>query len=304
VVGLAGLVEQAWQRYRRAIAITECHHGTTRDEQARWFIETWGVAEALRENGADLRAVTAWSLLGSHDWNRMVTRESGHYEPGVFDVRSGTPRPTLMARVLQDLSVGRCPADPGLDVPGWWRDERRARSSGFALNGPLRDVGGPAPLLIVGKDDALFDLATKACEARGLHYLRAAELDERAIATARPWAILDIRGWQGASRAREPELAAVCRRFDVQGAVVRAHDPRVLPAATSEDLLVAATGPVFFPSDDAGLAARILDALDRHGDAVFDGDSAWDGVYGPCLVDTVLDLLLDGATGEADFQAD
>jgi dTDP-4-dehydrorhamnose reductase len=65
----------------------------------------------------DLRAVTAWALLGSFDWNRMVTRVAGHYEPGVFDVRGGQPRPTLMAPVLRDLAAGREPSAPVLACP-------------------------------------------------------------------------------------------------------------------------------------------------------------------------------------------
>jgi len=43
--------------------------------------------------GVDVRAVTAWSLLGTYDWNCLVTRINGHYESGVFDLRSPQPRP-------------------------------------------------------------------------------------------------------------------------------------------------------------------------------------------------------------------
>ncbi|MFN7143136.1 MAG: family 1 glycosylhydrolase, partial [Myxococcota bacterium] len=109
VLGMPALLAQAWERYRRPVAITECHNGATREEQVRWFVEVWNVARSLRRAGVDLRAVTAWALLGSYDWNRMVTRFVGHYEPGVFDVRGGEPRPTRLAAVLRQLAGGAPP---------------------------------------------------------------------------------------------------------------------------------------------------------------------------------------------------
>jgi len=63
VLGLPALLRQAWERYRLPVAITECHNGASREEQVRWFVEVWRGAQALREEGVDLRAVTAWSLL-------------------------------------------------------------------------------------------------------------------------------------------------------------------------------------------------------------------------------------------------
>src|SRR5206468_12136717 len=119
-----GVLQQAWQRHGLPLAITECHNGATRDEQVRWFVETWQHAQELRRGGMDLRAVTAWALLGSHDWNRMVTRFCGHYEPGVFDVRHGRARPTLMARVLRRLAQGQPVHAPLLAGKGWWRRPR------------------------------------------------------------------------------------------------------------------------------------------------------------------------------------
>ncbi len=130
VLGLPALIEQAWQRYGRTIAITECHNGATREEQVRWFMEVWEGAEALRKRGVDLCAVTAWSLLGSHDWIRMVTRFVGHYETGVYDVRTGMPRPTLLASVLKDLATGgkpSLPAEP--QVPRIWVQSGRSALS-------------------------------------------------------------------------------------------------------------------------------------------------------------------------------
>lgn len=132
LLGLPRLLEQAWERYRRPLAVTECHLGTTRCDQVRWFVEVWDGVAALQKRGVDVRAATAWSLLGSHDWNRMLTRFDGHYETGVFDVRSGTPRPTMLAGVLRDLAAGERPRAPVLHAPGKWRREARCPDAALA----------------------------------------------------------------------------------------------------------------------------------------------------------------------------
>ncbi|HEY9610705.1 hypothetical protein [Allocoleopsis sp.] len=65
--------------------------------------EVWDGAVSLRHEGIDMRAVTAWSLLGAYDWNSLVTRAEGYYELGVFDLRGPHPRPTAIARMISDL---------------------------------------------------------------------------------------------------------------------------------------------------------------------------------------------------------
>ena len=126
--GAAGpnvLLKEAWERYGLPIAVTEAHLGGTREEQLRWLKEVWEAAHNLRTEGVDIRAVTAWSLLGAYDWNSLVTRADGHYESGVFDLRSPHPRPTALARMLRDLADGEVHEHPLLDVPGWWRRSER-----------------------------------------------------------------------------------------------------------------------------------------------------------------------------------
>jgi hypothetical protein len=48
------------------------------------------------------------------DWTSLLTRDYGHYKPGVFDVRSVPPRPTALAGLLRELSAGRAPAQANL----------------------------------------------------------------------------------------------------------------------------------------------------------------------------------------------
>ena len=127
------LLKEVWERYHRPIAITEVHLGCTREEQLRWFKEIWDAAQHLRQDGVDLRAVTAWSLLGAYDWNSLVTRDEGFYEPGVFDARpsgssvlpSPPPRPTAIATLIRHLSQGEPYHHPLLEAPGWWQRSDR-----------------------------------------------------------------------------------------------------------------------------------------------------------------------------------
>ncbi|HKP86695.1 MAG TPA: family 1 glycosylhydrolase, partial [Blastocatellia bacterium] len=119
--GPLALLRETWQRYGLPMAVTESHLGCTREEQMRWLKEVWGAATTLKREGADVRAVTAWALLGSYDWNRLLTCAGGHYEPGVFDLRGPRPRPTALARMLRDLASAREHNHPALDSPGWWQ---------------------------------------------------------------------------------------------------------------------------------------------------------------------------------------
>ncbi|RYC68001.1 family 1 glycosylhydrolase [Spirosoma sordidisoli] len=126
-LGIAALLCQAWERYRLPMAITEAHLGCTVDEQQRWLGEVWQQAEAARRAGADIRAVTAWALLGLYDWHNLLTRVENRHEPGVFDLSSGRPEPTELTDMVRQLALGR-PVDtlvpPGL---GWWQAKQTVK---------------------------------------------------------------------------------------------------------------------------------------------------------------------------------
>src|ERR1700712_193308 len=110
--GIAALLEEAWDRYEIPLAVTEAHIDAKREDQMRWMLELWRAAQAARRGGVDVRAVTAWSLLGSFDWNCLLTASNGYYEPGPFDVRSEPPRPTALAALIGELAEGRPPSPP------------------------------------------------------------------------------------------------------------------------------------------------------------------------------------------------
>ena len=226
LAGVRGLVREAWERYGQTLALTEVHNGCTREEQLRWFDQTWQTAQSLRAEGVALEAVTAWALLGSYDWNSLVTRSTGYYEPGVFDLRAPQPRPTALAALLSDLAAGRTPRQPVLTEPGWW--ERPARFIfGFRVDEdgerlpvesePARRVaktGEVRPILIVGGDSRLGQRLARLCEERGLshHRLSRYRLDitdsaaiSQALAHWRPWAVINTAGYTDLEKAeREP----------------------------------------------------------------------------------------------------
>ena len=146
---------EAWQRYGVPLAITEAHLGCSREEQMRWFRDAWIGAVAAREQGATVRAVTAWAILGSTDWDSLVTRLSGHYEAGFFDIRSEPLRPTALVRVAKDLAARGESDHPLLSTPGWWAAD------------PQRRVATP-PLMIVGATGTLGREFVRTCDRRGI----------------------------------------------------------------------------------------------------------------------------------------
>jgi dTDP-4-dehydrorhamnose reductase len=119
--GLAHRLDEIKRRYRTPIVITEAHIGCTADEQMRWLMQIWNECRSARDDGADVRAVTVWALLGSFDWNSLVTRAAGHYEAGAFDVSRGDVRPTALAGAVRALARNGHYEHPFLNSPGWWR---------------------------------------------------------------------------------------------------------------------------------------------------------------------------------------
>jgi len=206
IYGQCALLLEAWHRYRLPVALTEVHLGCTREEQLRWLIEAWHAAHRARRLGADVRGVTAWAMLGSMDWDSLVTRAAGHYEPGAFDVRAPSPRLTAIGSALRDLAVHRPYRHAVLQTPGWWR-----RSSRF-LPGAQRLTGNAstdsrsraAPLLICGASGTLGRAFGRACAARGLDYrlLERSDMDiarpasvRSALERFRPWGVVNAAGY-------------------------------------------------------------------------------------------------------------
>ena len=125
VSGFGALLIEAWERYRTPVAITEVHLGDTVHQQIRWAADARKGITQARRRGAECQAITFWALLGSFYWNQLVTQPNGYYEPGVFDVSSGSPQPTELAEIVAQIARGETPQHPALSEPGWWQREDR-----------------------------------------------------------------------------------------------------------------------------------------------------------------------------------
>lgn len=231
--GLESVLRQAWARYGIPIAVTESHIGCTREEQMRWLVESWRTSERLAGEGIDIRAMTAWALLGNYDWCSLLTVERNHYEGGPFDVRAGAPRPTALTRVLRALggdpdAQAWTAAHPALARPGWWRRDIRLEHPPFVWTGdrpmPEPERAGP-PILITGASGTLGKALARACELRGLdHVLTSRDMlaidDPHSIDAAldahQPWAVINAAGWVRVDDA-EAEREA-CFRANADGA--------------------------------------------------------------------------------------
>jgi len=253
-VGLAGLMEQTWERYGLPLAVTETHNGCTREEQMRWTLEAWRAAERLRDRGADVRAVTAWALLGSYDWNSLLTENAGHYEAGAFDLRGGEPKPNAMTHMLADLAAGM-PPHPVAGGLGWWRRDVRLEFQPVGrVAGPLppqrhfdSEPASAAPILIAGASGTLGQALARCCHLRGLSYVltdrRQLPLDDpeamaRTLERHRPWAVINAAGWVRVDEA-EADVDA-CRLANFIGAVSLAEAAAAIGAhytAFSSDLV-------------------------------------------------------------------
>jgi dTDP-4-dehydrorhamnose reductase len=235
----------ASERYGLPVAITEVHLGCTREEQMRWFVDAWRGAERARAQGADVEAVTAWALLGSHDWTSLVTEERGHYEPGLFDIRSSPPRATALVSIATTLAAGAVPSHPVLRVPGWWhRSERLA----FIPTPPQPlESSGAAPLLILGARGTLGQAFHRICHTRGLPTFMASRPDvdmsdpatvDAVLRSVEPWAVINAAGYVRVDDAEQDRDA--CWRDNVTGptTLAAACRRRGLPLVTfSSDLV-------------------------------------------------------------------
>src|SRR5207253_11024975 len=114
----------------------------------------------------DIRAVTLWSMFGAVDWRSLLTQRDNHYDPGVFDTRGGTPRPTLIAKAAATLGRGEKFDHPVLDLPGWWKRPGRSHARRRFEMLP-RNCAHARPLLITGATGTLGQAFSKICAHRG-----------------------------------------------------------------------------------------------------------------------------------------
>lgn len=221
--GLPILLKEVHNRYSLPMALTEVHLNCTREEQLRWFHETWNTCCSLKKEGLDIRAVTAWSLLGAFGWNKLLTSTECEYEPGVFDLRSPEPRPTALAKMIGTLASGKPFIHPALSQPGWWkRPERIFRQPAESTF----EMDRRSPVLIIAGEGELGNAFAHACRLRCLPYVlrnrNALDLtNEQKVRDVfnmyTPWAVIDV-SWPGKNAFKGED-----EQLNYSSAVVAAH---------------------------------------------------------------------------------
>lgn len=231
--GLAGVLRESWDRYRLPLAVTESHLGCTREEQLRWLAQSWAQCRALKAEGIDIRALTAWALLGNVDWTSLLVNDAGDYESGAFDVRGPEPRPTAVASLLRTLAA-EAPLDPArfpaVASPGWWQRSERLCHRPYPGPAQVRaaesETATARPLLITGATGTLGRALARDCELRGLPYVltdrTTLPIDDpvkvaRALDAHQPWAVVNAAGWVRVDDAEHD--AEACFRANSIGAV-------------------------------------------------------------------------------------
>ena len=229
--GLKSLLTEAWERYHIPLALTEVHIHCTREEQLRWFKEAWDNCCELNQEGIDIKAITAWSMLGAFDWNSLLTRQEGIYESGVFDVTKKKLRRTAVAKLVQSLATSGNYHHPVITEKGWWQKSYPESNSCFT-NSKI------SPLIILGAAGTLGTAFTKICEMRCIPFsafsheqldITKSEEIERCIDEFHPWAIVNATGYVSVDDAEIEKdkcfrlnveapgiLAAICNKHGIQ----------------------------------------------------------------------------------------
>jgi dTDP-4-dehydrorhamnose reductase len=279
--GLEGAITDCWQRYGLPIALTEIHNGCTREEQMRWLNDACVIATKLRRQGLDVEAVTVWSLLGAFDWNSLLTRDEGHYETGVFDIRDKQLRETAMVPMIRQIAAGQRPDHPVLSAPGWW--QKRSASSQSANSPNL-----VRPLLILGATGTLGQAFAGACRLRNIPYVLTgrAQIDlgclasiESGLDDIKPWAVINCAGWVRVDDAEEHPSACMNVNFGGSIALARACERRDIHyTCFSSDLVFDGTSSKPYVETDA------LNPLGIYGVSKAKADMALAALDSRCLI--------------------
>lgn len=347
------LLREAWERYHLPIALTEVHMACTREEQLRWFHEVYQAAVKLKREGVDIRALTAWSFLGSFDWNSLLCVKNNYYESGVYDIRSGKPRPTALAQMIKTINSGKDYSNILLNLPGWWKRQDRhifksanrkillaSEASGIAEHVP--------PLLIIGATGSLGSAFARVCNFRGIvyHLSERGELDitskeaiEKILDKIKPWAVINAAGYTRIDEAeKSPQacfrenttgpvmLAEICKSLGIKfvtfstdqvfnGEKKRPYSVNDLTGPLNQyglskkmaeeqiskvnpDSLIIRSSVFFNPWHKHDTLSKILFS-GMHSNYQFNlpSDIVISPAYIPDVVNTVLDLLIDGESG-------
>ena len=189
--GFKILAIEIWKRYQIPMAVTESHLHCTREEQLRWFKEIWDDAANLTKQGINIKGVTAWALLGSFDWDTLLTKTGTQYESGVFDIKTfvGQLRPTALVHLIKKLATGEGELHPVLAENGWWHDQ------------PRLSKNDSRPILIIDisrteneekNSGKLSIMLSDACMQRRIPHILKNNPEELDIEKVNPWAVINL----------------------------------------------------------------------------------------------------------------
>lgn len=240
----------------------------------------------MRATGADIRSVTSWSLFGAFDWNSLLTRNEGCYEPGAFDVRDVAPRLTAVGTAVRSLAVqGRFSHPVLVNSPGWWHRPERYYRRTDVMHNVGRDSKRPS-LVFAGNNPEWIELCENAARRRGLEYVALPDNQFEARSSAslvstlqqlHAWALIRLAA-PGVSRESQQFLSHACCKAGTK-------------------LAVLSEGQAFEPSskdpDRPGMAARCAVA-----------DNTSEPSAAPLIfrgahnsIDALIDLMIDGEHG-------
>ncbi|MDR6635556.1 dTDP-4-dehydrorhamnose reductase [Phyllobacterium sp. 1468] len=298
-------LREVWDRYHRRTAITEAHHGSTRDEQVRWLAEVWEAAKTLRAEGKDICAVTVWALFGVEDWNTLLTQRNGLYEPGAFDIRGTSLRLTALGRATKAILSDGVVNHPVLDSRGWWHSERRFYRPELVRS--LLAPAGTRTILLLRGSGALAQAFVRIAQFRGLDCILMHPHDPSAsepqlgqtLLRKKVWAIVDVTE----KNIRQHVVKGLPDRNsnrDIAGTSA-APFQRVGFSCGSDSgrvrSLTIDTGELFGPWDTRSSIAHILRTLEDGVPIGLASNEPVKASYIPDVVNQALDLLIDGESG-------
>jgi dTDP-4-dehydrorhamnose reductase len=305
------LIREAWQRLHLPMAITECHLYSTREEQMRWFYQMWKTACKAKQEGVDIRAVTAWAVLGLHGWNRLVTEPWGDYEPGMFNLNGGTPRPTALASMITALANEVDFQHPVLEMDGWWqRESRLLDTCRHDLTAIEERTTTPdcQPLLIFGQSASLTDPLAEVCEMRNLRYFiynddtQDHQSIEEVILSLKPWAVIYADEQRRHGKVADHlllSLADLCGRLQVK-LLAFSSGWSDFPKEGGREMrpaLIIRPGYVFGPHDTNNKIADIIIKIRNNMEVEVADDVFVSVSYVPDLLHESLNMLIDDDTG-------
>jgi dTDP-4-dehydrorhamnose reductase len=229
VISTEEIFTEVWDRYKKPMAVTECHTRGHREAQMRWLYEIWQTANNLSSKGINFEAVTVWSLLGTYDWHTLCKSNDNFYEPGVFDLRHPGQKPmeTGLSKLVRELATKGHSESPLLNSEGHWKNSRRvlwgAKHGDFTL---IESSNMRTPVLITGATGTLGQAMARVCSARNIPYrlltrqeMEISNLDSisAAIELYKPWAVINAAGYVKVDEAETNKR--LCFQGNVQGAV-------------------------------------------------------------------------------------